>query len=165
MFSSISLHCSLMKTFSLLAILWNSAFKWVYLSLFPLPLASLLFLAICKASSENHFVFFHFFFLGMVLITASYTMSLTSVTLSATLRRYPCPRAKEKPQQGGQRGEISFRIKPHTHQRCSKGSNKPCMHQENWIVTCKMMKIEHSLTLYTKVNPNGKDLNVRADAI
>ena len=95
----------------------------------------------------------------MVLITASYTMSLTSVTLSATLRRYPCPRAKEKPQQGGQRGEIAFRIKPHTHQRCSKGSNKPCMHQENWIVTCKMMKIEHSLTLYTKVNPNGKDLN------
>ena len=42
--SSISLHCSLRKTFlSLLAILCNSAFKWVYLSFPPLPFASLLF--------------------------------------------------------------------------------------------------------------------------
>ena len=32
---------------------------------------SLLFLAICKASSYNHFAFLHFFFLGMVLITSS----------------------------------------------------------------------------------------------
>ena len=32
--SSISLHCSLKKAFlSLLAILWNSAFSWVYISL------------------------------------------------------------------------------------------------------------------------------------
>ena len=39
LFSSISLHCSLRKAFlSLLAILWNSAFKWVYLSLSPLLL-------------------------------------------------------------------------------------------------------------------------------
>ena len=36
----------------------------------------------------------------------------------------PCLRAKEKPQQGGRRGEITFRIKPHTHQRHSEGSNK-----------------------------------------
>ena len=36
----------------LLAILWNSAFKWVYLSFFPLLFASLLFTAICKASSD-----------------------------------------------------------------------------------------------------------------
>ena len=40
---------------SVLAILWNSAFKWVYLSFSPLPLASILFSAILKASSENHF--------------------------------------------------------------------------------------------------------------
>jgi len=46
-----------------------------------------------------------------------------------------------------------------------KGSNKPCVHQENWIVTCKIMKLEHSITLYTKVNPNGKVLNVRRYAI
>ena len=36
----------------------------------------------------------------------------------------PCPRAKEKPQQDGRRGEITFRIKPHSHQRCLEGSNK-----------------------------------------
>ena len=57
-FPSISLHCSLRKAFlSLLAILWNSAFKWVYLSFSPLPLAPPLFSAICKASWDNHFAF------------------------------------------------------------------------------------------------------------
>ena len=40
LFSSISLHWSLRKAFlSLLAILWNSAFKWVYLSFSHLLLA------------------------------------------------------------------------------------------------------------------------------
>ena len=79
LFSSISLHWSLRKAFlSLLAILWNSAFKWVYLSFSPLPVASLPVSAICKASSDNHFAFLHFFFLGVVLITASCTMSQTS---------------------------------------------------------------------------------------
>ena len=54
--SSSSLHWSLRKAFlSLLAILWNSAFKWVYLSFSPLLLASLLFPDICKASSNSHF--------------------------------------------------------------------------------------------------------------
>ena len=49
LFSSISLHWSLRKAFlSLLAILWNSAFRWFYLSFFPLPFTSLLFSAICK---------------------------------------------------------------------------------------------------------------------
>ena len=43
--------------------------------LFPLLFASLLLSAICKASSDNHFAFLHFFFMGMVLITASCTMS------------------------------------------------------------------------------------------
>ena len=54
LFSSIYLHWSLRKAFSLLALLWNSAFKWVYLSFSPLLLASLLFTAICKASSDSH---------------------------------------------------------------------------------------------------------------
>ena len=36
----------------------------------------------------------------------------------------PHPRAKEKPQKEGRRGEIALRIKPHTHQGCSEGSNK-----------------------------------------
>ena len=44
-FSSISLHCLLRKSFlSLLAILWNSVCRWVYLSLSLLPFSSLLFL-------------------------------------------------------------------------------------------------------------------------
>ena len=65
LFSSLSLHWSLRKAFSsLLAILWNSAFKWVYLSFSPLPLATLLFSPIYKASSGNHFAFFAFRFLG-----------------------------------------------------------------------------------------------------
>ena len=34
------------------------------------------------------------------------------------------PRAKEKPQQVGRRSEITFRIKPHIHQKHSEGSNK-----------------------------------------
>jgi len=78
LFSSISLHWSLRKVFlSFLAILWNSAFKWVYLSFYPLTFNSLLFTAVCKASWYNHFAFFALLFLGMVLITASCTISWT----------------------------------------------------------------------------------------
>ena len=54
--------------------------------IFPfLPCFSLfcLFSAICKAFSDNHFAFSHFFFLGMVSITASCTMSRTSVHSSS----------------------------------------------------------------------------------
>ena len=80
LFSSISLHWLLRKAFlSLLAILWNIALKWVYLSFFPFPFASLLFSAICKASSDDYFAFLYLFFLGMVLITASCTISWTSI--------------------------------------------------------------------------------------
>ena len=38
----------------------------------------------------------------------------------------PCPRAKEKPQKDCRWGKNHIRIKPHTHQRCSEGSNRPC---------------------------------------
>ena len=48
------------------SILWNSAFRWAYVSFIPLTFASLLF------SSDNHF--FLSFSWGMVLITASCTM-------------------------------------------------------------------------------------------
>ena len=83
LFSSISLHRSRRKTFlGLLAILWNSVFKWVYLSFSPLPFASLLFTAICKVSSDSH-VFLHSFSLRMVLSHASCTMSQTSVHSSS----------------------------------------------------------------------------------
>ena len=89
LFSSISLHWSLRKAFlSFLAILWNSAFKWLYLSISPLPFTSLLFTAMCKASSDNHFAFMHFFFLGMVLIPVSCTMSRTSVHSSSDTLSY-----------------------------------------------------------------------------
>ena len=45
LFSSVSLQSSLKKAFlSLLAVLWNSAFRWVYLSFSSLPLASFPFL-------------------------------------------------------------------------------------------------------------------------
>ena len=78
------LHWWLRKAFLfLLAILWNSAFKWVYRSFSPLPFISHLFTAVCKASSDNHFAFLQFFFLWMVLIPASCTMSQTSVHSSS----------------------------------------------------------------------------------
>ena len=41
------------------------------------------FSAICKASSDNHFAFLHFFSMGMVLITAFYKMSWTSIHSSS----------------------------------------------------------------------------------
>ena len=77
--SSISLQWSLRKAFlSLLAVLWNSAFKWVYLSFSPLLSASLLFTAICKVYSDSHFAFLPFFFSRMVLLPVSCTVSQTS---------------------------------------------------------------------------------------
>ena len=69
LFSSISLHWSLRKAFlSFLRILCKSAFRWVYLSFSPLCLVSLLFSAICKASSELFaFCLLAFLFLGVAL--------------------------------------------------------------------------------------------------
>ena len=62
---------------------WLRVWLWEVLGASPLPLASLLFSAICKAYSDKHFDFLHFFFLGMVLITASCTMSWTSIHSSS----------------------------------------------------------------------------------
>ena len=59
--------------FLMSVILWYSAYKWIYVSFYPLPFTCLLFSAICKAFLDNHFAFLHFFFLRMILITASWT--------------------------------------------------------------------------------------------
>ena len=79
LFSFISLHWSTQEGF-LISPCYSLEFCIQMGISFPsLLFASLLFTAICKASPNSHFAFLHFFFLRMVLITASYTMSLISV--------------------------------------------------------------------------------------
>ena len=77
-------HWGRLSYLSLLAILWNSAFRCLYLSFSPLLFTSLLFTAFCKASPDSHFAFLHFFFLGMVLIPISCTVSWTSIHSSSS---------------------------------------------------------------------------------
>ena len=82
LFSSVSLHWSLRKAFlSLLAILWNSVFRCLFLSFPSLHLASLL--SYLQGLLRHLFCFLHFFPLGMVLIPVSSTMSRTSVHSSS----------------------------------------------------------------------------------
>ena len=84
LFSSVSLQWLLKKAFLfLLASLWNSAFRCLYLSFSPLLFASLLFTAIYKASPGSHFAFLHFFSKGMIFIPVSCTMSQTSIHSSS----------------------------------------------------------------------------------
>ena len=66
--------------------------------------------------------------------------SLISVWFKPALERLwgdTLPPRAEKPQQDGRRGKITFRIKPHTCQRCSEGLNIPMCtrtqrHHRNW---------------------------------
>ena len=70
---------------SFFAILWNSAFKWVYLSFSPLLFASFLFIVIFKPSSNSlfFFYFFAFLFLGYRLDSCLCTMSWTFIHSSS----------------------------------------------------------------------------------
>ena len=63
LFPSISLYWSLMKALLSLLVLWNSAFRWVYLSFSSLPFISLLFSTFSEDSSDKHFAFVSFLFL------------------------------------------------------------------------------------------------------
>ena len=44
--------------------------------------------------------------------------------LDPTKKRYATSKGKREAQQDGRKGEIAFRLKPHTCQRCLEGSNK-----------------------------------------
>ena len=83
LFFSISLHWSLRKPFLSLSPCYAlELFNQMVISFlfsFAFSVSSFLFSAICKASSDSQFAFLHFFFLEMVLITASCTMSWISV--------------------------------------------------------------------------------------
>ena len=50
--------------------------------------------------------------------------------LDPTKKDTSCPGTKNKPQKDGRKGEITFRIKPQTCQRCSEDSSKPYAHQK-----------------------------------
>ena len=54
-----------------------------FLFSFAFHFSSLLFSAICKASSDNYFASLHFFFLWIILITTSCTMLWTSIHSSS----------------------------------------------------------------------------------
>ena len=64
---------------------------YIFLSLSPLPFASLLSSAIYKASSHNHFAILHFLLFGMVWVTASYTEynSIHSFSSTSSMKSNP----------------------------------------------------------------------------
>ena len=78
LFPSVSLHWSLRKAFFVSPCYsLELCFQMGISFLFSLePFTSLLYSAVCKTSSDNHFAFLHFFFLEMILIPASCTMSI-----------------------------------------------------------------------------------------
>ena len=52
------------------------------------------------------------------------------VGTGVAVRRHPMSKGKGETQQDARRGEFVFRINPHSCQRHSEGSNKPCVHQD-----------------------------------
>ena len=90
--------------------------QMVYLSFSPLLSASLLFSAICKVSSDNLSAFLCFFFLEMILITASYTKSWTSIHSSS--------------------GTLSWRFVWLKLSNSVYKSTRPEIHESQHVVTC-----------------------------
>ena len=77
---SLSSFTFIKRLFSSSSLSFIRVLSSAYLKLLIVLLAII---AICKASSDSHFAFLHFFFLGMILITASYTMPWTSIHSSS----------------------------------------------------------------------------------
>ena len=68
---------------SLLAILWDSAYSWVYLSPSPLLFTSLPSSIIFYSFLRQVLCFLHFYFFEIFLFTTSCTMSQTSIHSSS----------------------------------------------------------------------------------
>ena len=66
--------------------------------------------------------------------------------LDSTKKDTPHAKAKEKPQQDGRRGKITFRIKPHTARDAQQAQTKPCAPQET-------IETEPDLPLSVSVSP------------
>ena len=118
--SSISLHCSLKKAFLfLLAILWNSEFRWVHLSFSPLPFASLLFSVICKPPQP--------FYLLAFLLTWGWFWSLlwvmTSLEGESESRRWIWGQESQKANGGGVSAATAVLICDQSHRVSPKQSS------------------------------------------
>ena len=74
--------------------------------------------------------------------------------LYPTKKRFLMSRGKGEPQKDGRRDKIAFEIKPHTHQRCSDGSNKTLcapqrLHQTcPWMFECLMRSYRSSVACH-----------------
>ena len=78
LFNSYLRFCSWRERYAHVLLLHHSglsqALSRLYLSHSPLPFTFLLSSVICKASLDNHLALLHFFFFGVVLVSASYTV-------------------------------------------------------------------------------------------
>ena len=91
LFSSISLHWSLRKVFLSLFLFFGTLHKNEYIFPFLLCLLFLYSQLLVRPPQTIILAFFHFFFLGTVLIPAPYTMSWTSARSSSGTLSYLIP--------------------------------------------------------------------------